>query len=656
MFRKTTLTLLAIAGIILSACTTPTATPTPPEQPTQAPGAAATNTPEPTAAPSAPEPKDSETFTWYTFGDPQSLDPHIDYESAGGGVLQNIYENLVQFNGKDPTSFVPLLAESIPDPVTGDDGSVTYTWTIRDGISFHNGAPLTAEDVAYSFWRSMLLGDPNAPSILVIEPFFAVTDATQLVDSSGALVGDPDALKASDTATLASACERVKSAVTFDNASRTVKMRLPRPWGPFIATLAGGPWASVINRQWAAEQGDWDGDCATWQNFYGIPIENGVLKTVTNGTGAYILDHWTPEDEIVLNRNENYWREPAAIKRVVIKNVTEFGTRFAALQTGDADTISLGSKADEVQMDTLVRDTCDGETGECTTVNPDGILRSYKGLLNTARTDVAITFRVAEDSPYIGSGQLDGNGIPPDFFSDVHIRRAFNYCFDWETYIKDVLLGDGQQSIALSLPGQLGYDGSPHYTFDLEKCAEEFKQSTWTSADGQSLWDVGFYLQIGYNAGNTQRQTIAEILAANVNAVNPKFFISPLALPWPTFLAARTARQFAVVSVGWGEDIHDPHNWYSPYLVGTNADRGAIPQELRDKYAALMNQGAVELDPAKRAAIYSDLNKLIYEDAPYIILAYQTRTRYEPLYLKGWFGGLNQNPLVNNFYYYDFSK
>ncbi len=38
-------------------------------------------------------------------------------------------------------------------------------------------------------------------------------------------------------------------------------------------------------------------------------------------------------------------------------------------------------------------------------------------------------------SPYIGSGQLDGNGVPTDFFADVHIRKAFSYAFDWDTFI-----------------------------------------------------------------------------------------------------------------------------------------------------------------------------------------------------------------------------
>jgi peptide/nickel transport system substrate-binding protein len=665
MNRKSLSALVLIAALILSACATPTpaGTTEAPAATTEAPqatSAPATTAPEATTAPSIPEPKDKETFIHMTFGDPETLDPHFDYESAGSNVLQNIYEGLITFDGPDPLKFRPQLAESIPDPAPTDEGGVSYTWTILDGVKFHNGADLTAEDVAYSFWRSMLQSDPNAPGFLLLEAFLDIDDATQLVDPEGNLVGDPESLKQADSATLVAACEQVKATVTFDDASRTVTMNLIHPWGPFLATLAGGPWATVIDKDWAIENTDWDGDCATWQNFYGIPSESGIIRDKTNGTGPYMLDHWTPNDELVLVSNPNYRKGEAALKRIVITNVTEFGTRFAALQAGDADFAVLGSKADEVQMDTLVRDDCDAQTGECETTNPNGILRAYRRLVPTARTNAFFTFNIAEGSSLVGSGALDGEGIPADFFSDIHVRKAFNYCFDWEAYISDVLLGDGVQAEALTLPGQPGYDGTPHYTTDFAKCEEEFRASTLTAEDGRPLWDVGFYFQIGYNAGNTARQSIAEIISAGLQQVNPNFFVAPVAMPWPTFLRLQRSLQLPIFISGWGEDIHDPHNWYQPHLTGTYAQRQNLPEELQNRYRDLINAGVLQTDLAQRAEIYTQLNQLVYEDAPEIILAFANFTYYEPLYLQGWLGGQNQNTLVNssggNFYYYELSK
>ena len=51
-------------------------------------------------------------------------------------------------------------------------------------------SPMTPEDVAYSFWRVLLMADPNTPGFLMTEPFFKVLDAAELVDPSGALDGD----------------------------------------------------------------------------------------------------------------------------------------------------------------------------------------------------------------------------------------------------------------------------------------------------------------------------------------------------------------------------------------------------------------------------------------------------------------------------------
>jgi peptide/nickel transport system substrate-binding protein len=281
-------------------------------------------------------------------------------------------------------------------------------------------------------------------------------------------------------------------------------------------------------------------------------------------------------------------------------------------------------------------------------VNPDGILRVIKPLLSLSRTDIGMNESIAEGSPYVGSGKLDGEGIPLNFFSDVHIRKAFNYCFDYATYIKDVQFGEATESLALTLPGQPGYDGTPRYEYDLAKCEEEFKASTLKNEDGsKGVWDTGFYVQLGYNVGNTSRQAMAEILADNLAKVNQNFLVNPIALPWPTYLRVVRVKQIPIGSAGWQEDIHDPHNWYVPYILTTYGSRFNIAPELVDKYKPLIEAGAKETDFNKRAEIYKQLNQMIYEDAPYIILSVLNNRSYEQLYMKGWMGGTSENPLVS---------
>ena len=65
---------------------------------------------------------------------------------------------------------------------------------------------------------------------------------------------------------------------------------------------------AVYDQEWMAANGDWDGSCTTWQNFYQPDAQDTILFDQANGTGPYKLDHLTDGQEIVLVRNENYWR------------------------------------------------------------------------------------------------------------------------------------------------------------------------------------------------------------------------------------------------------------------------------------------------------------------------------------------------------------
>ena len=110
-------------------------------------------------------------------------------------------------------------------------------------------------------------------------------------------------------------------------------------------------------------------------------------------------------------------------------------------------------------------------------------------------SNVFFNFALPKGSVYAGSGQLDGQGVPLDFFADVHVRRAFNACFDRSAFITDTLAGQGEMPRALTLPDQPGYADSPAADFDLARCAEEFKAAEFKTNDEQTLWDAGFALQ-----------------------------------------------------------------------------------------------------------------------------------------------------------------
>ncbi|MEW5869021.1 MAG: ABC transporter substrate-binding protein [Chloroflexota bacterium] len=623
-----------------------------------------TATPEPVVAAEFKSP-DPSTYVVVTFGDPDTLDPAWDYETAGTNVLQNTHNTLIYFDKDNPNAFTPELALEVPTLENGGisaDG-LTYTFKIRQGVKFHDGSDMTPEDVAFSFQRGLLQGGYDSPQWLLTEPLLGVgvSDVSELV-GDGSAAGDRDLLLAMDPAELVRVCELVKSTVVADDANWTVTFNTVQPWAPLIPTLAAHGWGAVQSKAWIGANGGWDGDCATWQNFFnpGAEALNALpLGSSAMGTGPYMLERWVPGEEIVLKANENYWRtEPAweggptgvaKIKTIIIKNVTEFSTRYAMLQAGDADSIAIGSQADWPQMDDLTGQICELEDTNCEpTDKPDAPLEMIRGFPAATHTDMFLNFNINSEggNNFIGSGQLDGNGIPANFFSNIHVRKAFAYCFNYDAYLNDVLQGEAVRLTSVILPGMAGYDeNQPQYTYDPAKCEEEIKQAEF---DGVMVWDTGFRLTLGYNTGNTGRQTIGQILQAELSAINENFVVEVTGLPWPTYLRNFRASKLPISASGWVEDIDDPHNWVQPYMIGTFARRQALPDDLVAQLSDYVNRGVVEIDPVKRDEIYKELNQLYYEQVPTIVLFLANQRRYQQRWVEGWF----TNRVFPGTYYY----
>jgi len=608
---------------------------------------------------------DPETYNYVTFGDIDTMDPNLCYDTASAALILNVMEGLIFFNREKMTEYVPVLAKEIPTVENGGisaDG-LTYTFNIRDGVTFHNGNDMTPSDFEYTFERGLIQSDVNGPQWLLIEPLlgYASGDITEEI-GDGAYAGDPEGLRANATPEeLMAVCEKAKASVESDDAAGTLTFNLAQPWGPWLATLAQS-WGAVMDKEWAIENGAWDGSCETWANHYSPGAENDELSTIINGTGPYKLEYWTPDEEWVLTANESYWRQEGdemwpggpsgqpKIKRVVQQLVSEWGTRFAILQAGDAATVAVPA-ANRPQADEFVGEICNYETNECTpTDNPNGPLRSWPSLPQVSRTNVFMNFDLSQEegtNPYIGSGLLDGNGINPEFFNDIHVRYAFNYCFDYDAYISDALNGEGIPNNGPIIYGMLGYNpDGPMYDLDLAKCEEEMALA-WDGAVAEN----GFRVQMAYNTGNVARQTACAILQANLASINSAYQIECLGLPWPTMLRSFRAGQLPLTASGWIEDIHDPHNWVQPFTVGTYAGRQNLDPELKAQFQELVTAGVMAPDPAEREQIYFDLQQLFYDTAIQITLAQGAGTRYEQRWVQDWY----YNPILFAGYFYAYS-
>jgi peptide/nickel transport system substrate-binding protein len=155
-----------------------------------------------------------------------------------------------------------------------EDG-LSYEFALRPGVRFHNGDPMTAEDVKFSFERYR-------------------GASHQLMKYRLAAVETPDAL--------------------------SVRFRLKEPWPDFLTFYAGASGAGwIVPKKYVQQVGE--------EGFKKAPV----------GAGPYRFVSFTPGVELVCEAFEGYWRKTPAIKRLVIKVIPDEATRLAALQRGEID-------------------------------------------------------------------------------------------------------------------------------------------------------------------------------------------------------------------------------------------------------------------------------------------------------------------------------
>jgi peptide/nickel transport system substrate-binding protein len=582
--------------------------------------------------------KNPDTIVFANIGGPESLDPHWTYDTAGGEVIYEMYDNLINYKGKSTAEFVPMLATEVPSVENGlisEDG-LTYTFPIRKEVKFHNGDILTPEDVVYSFKRALIFDRSGGPIWMFCEPLLGVYSIEDKVVEVYGLENYSDIFVDGDPRGELKTEKKYKEAmIKFfnDYIDKTVEVdgdkvifHLAQAYAPFINILAhSGSWSAILDKKWAIAQGAWDGQADNWWKYHDPEAEKDPLYAVENGTGPFVLQKWVPEEVIMLERFDDYWRGPAKIKNVQIKYISEYTTRKLMLQNGDADIAYI-----PVQYLSEVE-------------KMEGVIVE-KNLPQLANTVSMFPWTInAEGNSYIGSGKLDGEGIPPDFFSDIHVRKGFSYLFPYDIFIEKVMKGMAIRNPGPIVKGIPGYTAAAElfYNFSLEKAKEEF-QLAW----GGQLWAKGCKFNIFYNEGNAVRKAACDMLSTYAKMLNPKFNLEPVGVQWSAYLKAYLTEKLPIFTIGWQADYPDPHNW-APTYMGSHGDYASFFGEAYREFARknvdpLLKEGLQETDPVKRIEIYKELTQIAHDQAISIYDYQPGANHVQRLYIKGWY----YNPII----------
>ncbi len=577
-----------------------------------------------------------------------SLDPAYAYDTASGELIFNLYENLIDYVGGSTSQFKPMLATVVPSTsngliTTAADGKTTYvTFPIRKGVYFQNGDLLTPADVAYSIQRLIVVDVTAGPAWMIDYPILGEYTFADYVEDVATDLGvkaqfdadlakydatKPDTYTATMKQVDLAAAQRVQKLIKVDGNNVVVTLQGPTPY--FLSTIAhSASWAAIVDKAFVISKGGWDGTPATWRKYTDPKKETMPLYDVENGTGPWKILHLSPTTGFTIVRNDSYWNKAA------------YPTMFATDASGNYLSTNINKAVENYVAEWADRRLA-FTNGDCDIVYvPRQFLRQAEGIPGSrtiaflpSGINAAIFFNfdipTVGNSDIVGSGKLDGKGIPSNFFLDKDVRLGFEYAFNWKAYIKDAWMGEAVQargpivnSVAYYNPDQAVYN------MDLAKATEYFKK-----AFNGELWKVGFKLTIEWNTGNSMRKTAASILKDNLMKINPKFQIELASKPWGAgYLDDYKARKLGLFIIGWLWDYPDADDWVTPYMQssGTYGGRVSISKlAVSPQIDKLIAEGANSLDPAVRQKAYYELQKIAYDNAIAIFLADATTRHWE---------------------------
>lgn len=206
-----------------------------------------------------------------------ALDPILVVDSESVQVGELIYEGLVGWR-PGTTDIEPRLAERWD--VSGDGR--TWTFHLRDHVTFHDGSPLDASAVVFSIERLL---DPKHPNFI----------GAKVAGYWRSLLKDVDSVVAADR--------------------RTVKIMVKRPYSPLLGELAKYP---IVSPTAVARYG-------------------GGFKDHPIGTGPFQFEIWAPGEQVIVKRYEAYWGTAPALDRIVFQVVVDARQRLIDLEAGSVD-------------------------------------------------------------------------------------------------------------------------------------------------------------------------------------------------------------------------------------------------------------------------------------------------------------------------------
>lgn len=386
---------------------------------------------------------------------------------------------------------------------------ITWEFKLRSDVTFHDGTAFNANAVKATFDRLL---DPN--------------------------VGSPRAV----------VFKMVKEVKVIDDY--TVHFILSEPFSPLLSILASHE-GGIISPKTIEKFG---------KNIIQEP----------NGTGPFVFEKWTPGQEIVYSKNENYWGTVSKLEKVVFKVVPEETTRISMLETGEAHIAE--------PLSVTMKDSIEASQN----------VEAYR-------------------SEGFGTEYI-GFNVQKEPFNDVRVRKAIAYAVERDSIIEGVFNNIGKKSNSLLGPKVFGYyDDMNAYEYNLNKAKKLLAEAGFPN---------GFETTIVTN-DIKERMNLAEVIQSQLKGIGIKVNIEVLEAG--TFVEKLNSGDSEMFIYSWRNATGDAD--YNQYNLFHSSSHGATGNNFfysNEEVDRLIEAARSEKDPDKRIELYAKSQELEMEDAVYI--------------------------------------
>ena len=478
-------------------------------------------------------------------GDADKLDPADVTDGESIQRTDNIFESLVEYK-PGTTEIQPSLATSWN---TSEDG-LNITFNLRKDVKFHDGTDFNADAVVFSFARQY---DVNHSHHEYGEWAYW-----------GYMFSDIDRVEKIDDYTVTIVLKKPNAAIMTSLAMFTVAIVSP-----------------TNAEKWKEEA-------------YKHPV----------GTGPFKFVEWVEDDYIILERNEDYWREEAKLDYLLFQVIEDPFERLLALEL---NIIQGMEHPDPTSFDDIKE-------------NPD--------LQFLSETSMSIGY-LAMNCGY-GYYDENENGVrdpdepwvkTPGFsepLANTSVRKAINYAINKSNIIK---LYKGTAIVAKNgmPPFMLGYnDDVVDYPYDPSMAQELLENAGYPNGFNTTLWVMPVSRPYMFDPPKIGEAIQSYLAAVNITA-------EIYQVDWSTYLEETENGEHPMCLLGWTGDNGDPDNFMN-VLYGPNSasigTAGNVAFYNKTKVQDLLTAALETYDITERAEYYEEAQELIHEDAPFVYLAH----------------------------------